>query len=322
MGEIYDFQTNYIAKIEESSKLIEKGYIDQVICMLEDFLAVVKDPKIKQEVNKQLMTAYLLKGELDTCEALILEIKNQKSLDLTIAAHDILVAMFQGQEASAKQKQEEYQQLLGLTALSSKNLVELIYQLKTYYESVWYEMIEKKIQVLEREGDLETQLLVISDLRTVDSWKLQLFQEKFEQLLNQCEINIVKTMLFELLAQKDIECSVNFTQEQNHQTLITTTVNFEAFYATLEEALALLTEMTLDEVTREVLKQHVIFFYQFSFPFIEEMNPQVVINELAQVLFRMNLTETEDEEAVEKTEKIAGIRYKMSQYILSLSSLM
>ena len=187
MGEIYDFQTNYIAKIEESSKLIEKGYIDQAICMLEDFLAVVKDPKIKQEVNKQLMTAYLLKGELDTCEALILEIKNQKSLDLTIAAHDILVAMFQGQEASAKQKQEEYQQLLGLTALSSKNLVELIYQLKTYYESVWYEMIEKKIQVLEREGDLETQLLVISDLRTVDSWKLQLFQEKFEQLLNQCE---------------------------------------------------------------------------------------------------------------------------------------
>ena len=48
MGEIYDFQTNYIAKIEESSKLIEKGYIDQAICMLEDFLAVVKDPKIKQ----------------------------------------------------------------------------------------------------------------------------------------------------------------------------------------------------------------------------------------------------------------------------------
>ena len=80
--------------------------------------------------------------------------------------------------------------------------------------------------------------------------------------------------------------------------------------------------MTLDEVTREVLKQHVIFFYQFSFPFIEEMNPQVVIHELAQALFRMNLTETEDEEAVEKTEKIAGIRYKMSQYILSLSSLM
>lgn len=322
MGEIYDFQTNYIAKIEEASQLIEKGYIDQAICKLEDFLVIVKDPKIEQEVKKQLITAYMLKGELETCEALILEITNQNGLDLIVAAHDILVTMFQGQEKKVEQKQKDYRQVLGLTALTHKNLIELVYQLKTYYESFWYEMIDKKIQVLEREGNIETQLLVISDLRAVDSSQLRLFKEKFETIFEQCATTIVRTMLFELLAQKEIECLVHFKHDQNSQILKTTNVNLESFYSKLEQALIVLSEMPLDEVTSELLKQHLIFFYQFVFPFVEDMNPKDVIEELAQSILGVKLTLEDGNISLEKTEKITGIRYKMSQYILSLSSLM
>ena len=52
------------------------------------FLEVVKDQKIEFEVKKQLITAYMLKGEFEMCEALILEIKAANCLDLIVAAHD------------------------------------------------------------------------------------------------------------------------------------------------------------------------------------------------------------------------------------------
>ena len=210
MGEMYDFQTNYMAKIEESIQLMEKGYIDQAICMLEDFLEIVKEPKIEYEVKKQLVTAYLLKGEFEICEALISEIRIANGLDLIVAAHDILVTMFQLPEHVSDAKQIEYQRALGLTALTNKNLIELVYQLKTYYESYWYETVDKKIQVLEHECSIETRLLVLSDLREMEASQLTLFKERFEMIFKQCSIPLVRTILFELLVQKEIECVVDF----------------------------------------------------------------------------------------------------------------
>ena len=129
-------------------------------------------------------------------------------------------------------------------------------------------------------------------------------------------------MLFELLAQKEIECLVHFKHDQNSQILKTTNVNLESFYSKLEQAVIVLSEMPLDEVTSELLKQHLIFFYQFVFPFVEDMNPKDVIEELAQSILGVKLTLEDGNISLEKTEKITGIRYKMSQYILSLSSLM
>ena len=55
MAMIYDFPTNYEEKIDQATKLMEKGYIDQAICLLEDFLEVVKDQKIEFEVKKQMI---------------------------------------------------------------------------------------------------------------------------------------------------------------------------------------------------------------------------------------------------------------------------
>ncbi len=55
--------------------------------------------KIEHEIKKQLITCYLLKREFETCEQLILEIKQKNGLDLMVAAHDILVTMFQNSKS-------------------------------------------------------------------------------------------------------------------------------------------------------------------------------------------------------------------------------
>ena len=108
MATIYDFPTNYEAKLLEATQLMEKGYTDQAICLLEDFLEIVTDIKVEHEIKKQLITCYMLKREFETCEQLILEIKQKNGLDLMVAAHDILVTMFQNPKIQIETKQEEY----------------------------------------------------------------------------------------------------------------------------------------------------------------------------------------------------------------------
>lgn len=323
MAVIYDFPTNYEEKIDQANKLMEKGYTDQAICLLEDFLDVVKDKKIECEVKKQLMTGYMLKGEFETCEALILEIKETNCLDLIIAAHDILVTMFQSQVSLVEAKQLEYRQKLGLNALTNKNLIELVYQLKTYYESYWYEAIDKKIQVLKNEMSFETQLMVLSDLQAIDPIQLTLFQEEFEVVLNHCSQPIIKTMLFALLAQKEIECIVNFDSEMMSRQLKTTVDHLDGFYEKLDQAIKFVLEIDMDEETRQLLKQHLIFFYQWLFPFVEEVNPGIVVQELSRMLlgFELELVKRQ-KEPQDKLQTMTDVTYKMSQYILSLSSLM
>ena len=323
MAMIYDFPTNYEEKIDQATKLMEKGYIDQAICLLEDFLEVVKDQKIEIEVKKQLITAYMLKGEFEMCEALILEIKAANCLDLIVAAHDILVTMFQLPGDVVETKQLEYGRELGLNVLTNKNLIELVYQLKTYYESYWYETIDKKIQVLKNESSFETRLMVLSDLQAIDPIQLTLFQEEFESILNNCSQPIIKTMLFELLVQKGIECEVNFDSEMMSRQLKTTADSLDEFYEQLNQAIHLLFEIEVDEDTRQLLKQHLIFFYQCLFPFVDEVNPGEVVQELARMLFGIELELVRQQKGLDdKLNTMTDITYKMSQYILSLSSLM
>ncbi len=323
MATIYDFQTNYEKKITESAELMEKGYVDQAICLLEDFLEMIKDQRIKNEVQKQLITGYMLKEEFETCEELILEIKQNNGLDLVVAAHDILVAMFQVQNDLVEAKKNEYRQLLGLNALTNKNLIELIYQLKMYYENYWCEAIGNKLQCLKNEASFETKLMILSDLQQVNAVQLALFKEEIQSILNHCEMPIIKTMLFELLVQRGIEFLVDFENETLSRQLSTTKQNLEGFYQQVNSAISLISQTTLDEEICSLLKQHVIFFYQFIFPFAEEVEEGEVLEQLAQQLLGINLSLSHQQnQANHKLNTMTDITYKMSQYILSLSSLM
>lgn len=76
--------------------------------------------------------------------------------------------------------------------------------------------------------------MVLSDLQAIDPIQLTLFQEEFESILNNCSQPIIKTMLFELLVQKGIECEVNFDSEMMSRQLKTTADSLDEFYEQLK----------------------------------------------------------------------------------------
>ena len=130
-------------------------------------------------------------------------------------------------------------------------------------------------------------------------------------------------MLFELLVQKGIECEVNFDSEMVSRQLKTTADSLDEFYEQLNQAIHLLFEIEVDEDTRQLLKQHLIFFYQCLFPFVDEVNPGEVVQELARMLLGIELELVRQQKGLDdKLNTMTDITYKMSQYILSLSSLM
>ena len=130
-------------------------------------------------------------------------------------------------------------------------------------------------------------------------------------------------MLFELLVQKGIECEVNFDSEVMSRQLKTTADSLDEFYEQLNQAIHLLFEIEVDEDTRQLLKQHLIFFYQCLFPFVDEVNPGEVVQELARMLLGIELELVRQQKGLDdKLNTMTDITYKMSQYILSLSSLM
>jgi len=322
MATIYDFPTNYESKLLEATQLMEKGYTDQAICLLEDFLEIVTDIKVEHEVKKQLITCYMLKREFETCEQLILEIKQKNGLDLMVAAHDILVTMFQNPKIQIETKQQEYIKQLGLNLLTRKNLIELIYHLKGYYEEYWCRGIEKKLQVLIEEQGFEMQLMVLSDLQDINPEFLRLYQDRFELIINQCKSPIIKTMLFELLVKKGITCSVTYKTEETYLQLQTTEDNLREFYQHLNQAIKTLYQSDLSEERMQLLHQHLIFFYQFLFPFVKEIDEREVINQLAKSLLGVESLLPDYSKRGLKAQTNIDIIYKMSQYILSLSSLM
>jgi hypothetical protein len=317
VAKIYELQTNYRAKIEQSIELIEKGYIDQAICLLEDFLVSVTCVDIGTEIKKQLMSAYTLKREFDAVDRLIASIFEKKRLDLTIAAHDILVAIFQNQKEMRQQKENFY--FNQLSSFSIKNLKELMYSLKDYYENYWYEQIVKKIDTLQTGTNLKLKFSIISDLYEVEEERLMPFTHVLEDITNSCEIPFVKTALFELMSRKNLQGVITFKANGVTRRVLAEPAVLKKMERCYAYAIERLEMLKLDECIQEELKQLLVYFYQYSFPFIDDFYEDDVIKELAQQVFGLDL---EGLNSCETAPTNPDITYKMSQYILSLSSLM
>ena len=77
---IYDFPTNYEEKIDQATKLMEKGYIDQAICLLEDFLEYGAMGYVVIEM-RELSKTFLIEGNkfLETVKGL-----NRKSIPIEL----------------------------------------------------------------------------------------------------------------------------------------------------------------------------------------------------------------------------------------------
>jgi len=87
-------------------------------------------------------------------------------------------------------------------------------------------------------------------------------------------------------------------------------------------AIKSLYQSDLSEETMQLLHQHLIFFYQFLFPFVKGVDEKEVINQLAKSLLGVEILLPTYNQRTLKVQTNIDIIYKMSQYMLSLSSLM
>jgi len=317
---IYDFPTNYRDKLDEVDVLLEKNYIDQAICLLEDWLetTIGIDNEIKIEVLKKIYSCYLIKREFESCEDLVLELKGLGKIDLTIIAYDVLNSLFQGEVYEAEDKKINYQKQLQLSPFAYKNLVELIFQLKTFYEELWFQEASKKFERLREAENFEGALHVLSDLQSVEKDFFLLHKKEIKLFFENSENQILKTLLFELLTQKELIIEVSFKEEREKK-LNTTIENLYPLYELIQESKKELIKLNKDEMTTAILEQHLVMFYQFMFPFLETIEIKEVIKALEIAILGLNSDE-KSEERLNSKEKAKTLR-KINEYLLSLSLL-
>lgn len=325
MATIYDFPTNYEEKLKDIDELLAKNYIDQAICTLEDWLETcgsVTDEGQK-EIRKKLLSCYLFKREYESCQELVLQLKELRCLDLGIAAYDIVVSLLQNQQQEANEKQTHYQQQLKLNSFAYQNLVELVYQLKNFYEEEWSKDAEKKFKALVSAKSYEQILFVLSDLEKIAAEYFHRYETSLKCFFDNEHSPALKTMLFELLSRKGLKLEVEFRGEKESKKLETTRESLELFYDAISLAQKDLIRLNLDEATKALLEQHIIMFYQSVFPFFEKIDKKVVIQQLGRQCGGValeTLIKEEFKEQSDSTHELVTV-HKINEYVLSLSLL-
>lgn len=322
MGQVIDFPTNYEEKLNQADQLIEKGYIDQAICLIEDFIDYSKPKQGKQFLQKKLLTCYFLKKEFDSAKDLLHDIEIDFS-DLSIVAHLCLLPKFEQNQSSGTAIMLKAKEVLSPFAF--KNLNELVAQLKTYYEEYWYHSIEQEINRLEQGASIEQALLIISDLHEHSTDELSFFKQKILNFFESTTSPILRMLIFELLVHKNLHWTLSFTNDLDGttSTIDTNEETLVLFEKQLHEAIRQLDQLELEDGIRTCLEQQVHLFYQFCFPNHHQLEIQLVIEGLLTLIMgrEMEFLEKNDLKSTEQ----AIINYttcKLSQYILSLSSLM
>ena len=322
MSIILDFPTNFEEKIRQADELLEKRYVDQAICLLEGFIEESRPTQGLLQLNKKLLTCYFLKKEFENCEELLSElIRNHE--DLTLVAHQFLMTRFTEGEEEMIKLQKEYEKSMKGSRFAYKNLVELMMQLKTFYESYWFEETSEKINAFLNSQSFEEQLLTLSDLQEMEKGDLEWFKSDiclaFERQLNP----ISQTLLYELLVQKELEWELEFKDLKGSLRLITTSEQLQPFYEILMDMSLEVEKKGIMNPMREMLIQHLTLFYQFCFPFYTHLDMNYALDEIMLFLDgeRVVFLSESDYDSTNKTI-IDYTSCKLSQYLLSLSSLM
>jgi hypothetical protein len=267
MAEIYDFPFNVDGKLAEVRALLHKNYLDQAICILEEGLNRTEN----FEWRKLLLTCYISKEEFEAFDELISELKALACLDLSLAAHDIVASLLQGFEAEAEEKRAYYEQQLRLTGFGRKNLLELVIQLQAFYQDERLTEARKKLDRLLEAQSFESSLAALAGLQELSPLYLEPFRQELEQFfLNQPQ-PILKTMLFELLARKELSFDAGFGSES----IKTELGIIHALEAALNQAIKEVETMVGDEARLE-LEQALFLFYQWLFPYFKDLAPEKV----------------------------------------------
>ena len=116
---------------------------------------------------------------------------------------------------------------------------------------------------------------------------------------------------------------IRFEEDGEVRNLPTKPLILEQERERIDQVLNQLEKLEIDPTLKEALIQPLIFFYQSSFPFANRLREDEVIFELLRQLFGVEIEVAVDEGVLKRQgEANPDIAYKMSQYILSLSSLM
>lgn len=322
MAVILDFPTNHEEKIRQADELLEKGYVDQAICLLEDFIDQAHPVEGLPALNKMMLTCYFIKKEFETCDDLLKRLLIG-SQDLTLWAHDLLLTRYQVGEEASLVLQKQYEERLSKNRFVYKNLVELTLQLKNFYESYWFDESEKRVTSFLNCPSFEQQVLAMSDLRQLSQSEFECFKDQIEEAFDQHLSPIIKTLLFELLVQKGVDWTLRFHDGEASIKLKTAIEELYPFYDVLAEANKRIEMDSENEGITQLLTQQVLMFYQYCFPFYQRLEMNAVIEGLKAFLIEGKTTflTSDDYNSTNKTI-IDYTSCKLSQYLLSLSSLM
>ena len=322
MAVIFDFPTNYEEKLRQADELLEKGYVDQAICLLEDFIEQAHPVEGLSALKKMILTCYFIKKEFETCDELLKEwlIGSQ---DLTLWAHDLLLTRYQAGEEALITLQQQYEERLSTNRFVYKNLVELTMQLKNFYETYWFEQNQKRVMNFLNGESFEQQVLTISDLQHLSKEELECFKDQIEEVFLHRLSPVIKTLLFELLVQKGVNWTLRFEDHGEVVELKTAIEELHPLYEVLDQISKLIETQAENDVIKELLTQQALMFYQYCFPFYNRLEASAVVAGLRTFLLEGKTTFlTEDDYKSTNKTIIDYTCCKLSQYLLSLSSLM
>lgn len=322
MSRVIDFPTNYEQKINKADELIDKGYIDQAICLIEDFIEQSNPSQGKELLQKKLLTCYFIKKEFDSVEDVLSQMPVGLG-DLSILAHRFLLYHFDQNDVLLTELEADCKK--NLSVFAYKNLQELIAQLKTFYEEYWGQSIEKQVVRLNEGCSFEQSLLILSDLSQYSNEELGYFKQPLITFYEQAPSPILKTILFELLAKKELNWSLPRANDsgESEGMILTNLQTLMPFNKKLEQVNEIIEQMDLFDEVKVLLSLQVNLFYQFCFPNYETLDLSLVIERLLALIMGENDDFlARDDLSSTNSSIINYTTCKLSQYILSLSSLM
>ncbi|MTL36065.1 hypothetical protein GMA40_14175, partial [Turicibacter sanguinis] len=198
-------------------------------------------------------------------------------------------------------------------------------QLKTFYEEYWVQSIEKQVVRLNEGCSFEQSLLILSDLSQYSNEELGYFKQPLITFYEQAPSPILKTILFELLAKKELNWSLPRANDsgESEGMILTNLQTLMPFNKKLEQVNEIIEQMDLFDEVKVLLSLQVNLFYQFCFPNYETLDLSLVIERLLALIMGENDDFlARDDLSSTNSSIINYTTCKLSQYILSLSSLM
>lgn len=298
--------------LSEADALLEKSYVDHAIIVLENFLSAQKSRAGREQVQKKLLSCFLLKEDLEAATAVILQLTEQNCLDLPTAAHHIIIAQWQHPK-SHQELQTYYKDALNLSPSSFANLLALSYELKDFYENYWAQGFNKKFAAFFEAKELMAALEALGSLEEADAVHFESRRTEVEDYFESKAPKIMKAMLYFLLVEKKLDFAPMFEGVP----MKTEAEVWEGFSKQMERAQAALEEQGLDINLVEGLRQHLRLFYYFAFPHHQEIEVPLLIYCLASQLVGLEFPGILEENG-RFSPKTKEFEKKVNEYVASL----